>query len=180
MSATPTNKINQDLLIGGDLGADNVVASVSVTTPALVGSVANGIITPNGAGFGFLAFEVAADLDTTGATTTIALPANTLPAGAIVWGGSVYVIDAVAGVNSTTLDVKVTGDQGGGAAATVVATVATPFPAGDAAALALFPPLSVTVADTILVVLSGGVDNTPTGGRVRIAVTYYRASPLTS
>lgn len=178
--ADPNNKLNQNLDLGGTLSAA-AVAATSVFARTL-----NGLITQHGAGFGFAAIEVAATLDTTGDTTTIEpplLPAGALPAGAIVWGASVIVTTTVAGVNSTDLDVQITGDQGGGAAATSVANLTGPFAADDSAAQNLFPPLSVTVADTILVVLSksgGGGDNTPSAGAVRIAVFYTNTTPLLS
>ena len=156
----------------------------SIYAPAVFGRVLNGLATQNGAGFGFVGFEATKTLVTTGVTSTINLTAGTLPVGAIVWGASVIVTTTVADVNSTDLDVQITGDQGSGAATVSVSNlsplVAGDFAAGDSAAQNLFPPLSVTVADTISIVLSGGGDNTPSAGAVRVAVFYTNTTPLLS
>ena len=178
MSATPTNKINQDLLIGGDVGCDNVVASVSVRAPLVASSVLNGIITPHGAGFGFTGIEVLVTLDTTGDTT--ASPAFVgMPVGSVVWGASVYVTDEIT-VDSLTLTLNV--NAGVDPLLTLTKVALDTYPATTADAVTVYPPVPITGlnGNKFTLVLAGGATDTPSTGQVRVVLFVLNTTPLTS
>ena len=110
-----------------------------------------------------------ANVATGGDTTTITV---NIPVGAVVRGGSVKIATEIAGANSTTVTMALSGGS------TTTITTLSALTAGTKSSKLIAPAVvSSSVAD-VTVVLSGGGDNTPTGGSVQIVVWYETIDAL--
>ena len=188
--SNPTNLINQNLVIGGNLGVVGNLAVDGVTAAignvAVVGNVlatgqigsgtAIGVVTPT-AGFYKLDYvEQLVTLATGVPTTTITFPTGSLPAGVSAVAATVYVVSSITGLIGTTAGTLILNPT---SAATPTAAIST-FVAGDKGQLLAPAFLQIVDADTAEFTLSGGVDNNPSGGSIRVAIYFWRVSESSS
>ena len=187
--ADPNNILNQNLTLGGDLvvlgntaldgnvvitGNENITGDM-VAAGRVVSGSAFGLITPT---LGRLALdytEVLVTLDTTSATTTFSFGASGLPVEALVIAMSIRVVTTITGATSTTGTLNVNPVGPG----SPVGSIST-FTAGAVASGLGTSGTVITQADAGSFVLSGGGDNTPSGGSIRVTVYFGRATAPTS
>ena len=144
-----------DVSDAGAVSAAGALSAVGLSAGA-GGSIA--LAASNGATYTLVPLAGSATLATGGATTTITLASGTLPAGSALLGGSVRISTSIAGINSTEARLKVNSS-----ADTLVELGA--FTAGTTGFTAGI--VSVSVADELTFVLSGGADNTPSAGAIK-------------
>jgi len=186
MPATPANIINTDLAIGGNFGVvGNVVSAGGVGASDEIVSytalqIASGTPgTPTGGDLTVKIVEQIVTLSTAGDTTTVTLPAGSLPLSAVIVGAALRVTTQITGATSNLLTLAV--NQFTGPDPILDCLV----PLGSTSQL-VFPglpasfPVYITQADTILLVLSGGGDNQPTAGAVRVVLYVANVGTLTS
>jgi hypothetical protein len=177
--ANPNNILNQNLAIGGDLAVigNSVVTGNVVATGRVASGTAIGVVTPTLGSFVLDFTEVLVTLDTTGDTTAINFGTSGLPAGALAVSTSIRVVSTITGINSTTGTLNLNPTTGPSPAGIISAFTAGSTEAGIAAS-----GISIdgADADTGEFVLSGGGDNTPTGGSIRVTVYFWRVSAPTS
>ena len=183
--SNPNNIINQNLAIGGNLAvAGNmaltggaVVVGDVIATGRIGSGTAIGLVTPTLGSFSLDFTEVLVTLNTTGATTTINFGTNGLPSGAALVGGSIRVVNAITGINSTTGTLNVNVTSGPDTAGVIQAFTAGTAEGGS-------PPAYIVIdgadADTGEFVLSGGGDNTPSAGSIRVTLYFWRVAPPSS
>lgn len=183
--ANPNNLINQNLAIGGNLavaGNAAVTGNVAivgniVATDQIASGTAIGLITPTLGTFSLDFTEVLVTLNTTGAATTINFGTNGLPGGVAVVGGSIRVVSAITGINSTDGTLTLNNSGAGDTAGVINAFTAGTTEAGC-------PPAYIVVAgvdaDTAVFTLSGGGDNTPSAGSIRVTLYFWRVTAPTS
>jgi hypothetical protein len=189
MPSNPSNIMNNDLAIGGNFGAvGNIVTAAGVGASNEVVSytglrIASG--TPGSPTNGDLTITVVEQLvtlSTSGDTTTVTLPAGSLPAQSVIVGAALRVTTQITGATSTLLTLDVNPSFGPDEVIKCLtalgSTSQSAFPTGDSAP-GNFPVYIVDV-DTILLVLSGGGDNTPTAGAVRVVLYVASVGALTS
>lgn len=116
-------------------------------------------------------------LDTSGAVTDSV--ADLLPANAVILGMTWKVTTTIAGVDSTTIsfgDATTAARFGTGTVLTSGTTgIGTTQMSGASGTAATGP--TQTAAAKLRITLSGGADNTPSAGAVRLTVTFVRLSP---
>jgi hypothetical protein len=116
--------------------------------------------------------EVSADVDTGDATTALTLG---IPDGATIHGFSFVVVSDIADVNSTTGTLSFTGGN------TQDMGTISAFTSGTALKKVDPDGVDLTVSGSAAnaqLVLSGGADNTPSGGSVKLRVWYWEADTL--
>lgn len=155
-----------DLFDVSDAGAVTLAGALSAVGLAagsgnLTSSGSLVLTSSNGATFTVKTIAGSATLATGGATTTITLASGALPAGSAVLGGSVRISTSIAGIDSTEGRLKLNAS-----ADTLVELAA--FTAGTTGFTA--GVISVSTADEVTFVLSGGADNTPSAGAIKYAV----------
>jgi len=149
-----------DLFDVSDAGAVTLGGALSaVGLAAGTGSLA--LTSSNGATFTLQTIAGSATLATGGATTTITLASGTLPQGALVLGSGVRVTTTIAGVDSTDAQLMANSSVD---AVGFVSTLTAGTSTGACNAV------TVTVANQLTFVLSGGSDNTPSAGAIKYAV----------
>jgi hypothetical protein len=186
MPATPSNILNTDLVIGGNFGATgNIVTAAGVgASDAIVSYTALQIAsgtpgTPTGGDLTIKIIEQLVTLTVGVDTTTVTLPAGSLPLNSVIVGAALRVTTAITGATSNLLTLAV--NQFTGPDLILDCLV----PLGSTSQL-VFPglpasfPVYITQADTILLVLSGGGDNEPTAGAVRVVLYVANVTALTS
>ena len=186
MPATPSNILNTDLVIGGNFGATgNIVTAGGVgASDALVSydglQISSGTPgVPTGSSLNVKIVEQVVTLSTSGDLTTATLPAGSLPLNSVIVGAALRVVTEITDVNSTVLNFGI--NPISGPDDLLICLV----PLGSANQ-AIFPgiagtfPIYVSTADTILLQLSGGADNTPTAGAVRVVLYVANVTALTS
>lgn len=112
--------------------------------------------------------SAATAVSTSGAATTLSA---VVPAGATIVGFSLKVTTTIAGINSTTGTLTVSGG-GSGTLGTIAAFTAGTTGTGGAA---------ITVGATagnVVFTLSGGADNTPSAGAIQVLVWYLHIEGL--
>lgn len=183
--SNPNNLINQNLAIGGNLavaGNAAVTGNVAivgniVATDRIASGSAIGLVTPTLGSFALDFTEVLVTLSTTGATTAINFGTNGLPAGALAVATSIRVVDAITGINSTDGTLNLNPTTGPSPAGTINAFTAGSTEGGIA-------PTGIAIdgadADDGTFVLSGGADNTPSAGSIRVTVYFWRVAAPTS
>lgn len=186
--SNPTNLLNQNLTLGGDLevvgdttltnvavSGDETVAGDTITAGRVVSGTAMGLVTPTLGTLSFDYTEVLVPLNTTGATTAIDFGVNGLPVGVLGLGAAIRVVNPITGVNSTTGTLNINPTTSPAPAAVITSFTAGVVTAGLAPVLVI-----VSDANVATFVLSGGVDNTPSGGSIRVTVYFWRATPSVS
>lgn len=187
--ADPNNILNQNLTLGGNLdvlgntaldgnlvitGNENITGDVTAAGQVVSGA-AIGLVTPT---LGTLLLdytEVLVPLDTTGDTTAFSFGAGGLPAFALVVAGSIRVVTTIAGIDSTTGTLDLNPTAGPNPAGTISA-----FTAGTAESGVLPSGIAIVDANTAEFVLSGGGDNIPSAGSIRVTLYFWRATGSTS
>lgn len=109
------------------------------------------------------------DLETGGAATAIAAA---IPVGAVILGVALEVVDAITGIDSTAGTLAFTG----GNTDTVGAIAA--FTAGTTVQRAVSGSEVASSVAGLAFTLSGGSDNTPTAGSIRVVVHYATVNAL--
>lgn len=104
-----------------------------------------------------------ANVATGGAVTTITL---NIPVGAVVLGGGLKLATAITGADSTTVTMALSGGS------TTTITTLSALTIGTKSVKLIAPAVVTTSVADVTVTLSGGADNTPTGGSVQIVVWY--------
>jgi hypothetical protein len=181
--SNPTNLLNQNLVIGGNLAVDgdvvitgneNITGNV-VTAGQIVSGTALKLVTPTLGTFSLDFTEVLVTLDTTGDTTTFSFGVGGLPAGALGVASSIRVVTTITGITSTLGTLNVNPTAGANYAGSI-STFTAGYTEGGIA------PASVPVvdADAGQFVLSGGGDNTPSGGSIRVTLYFWRLTASTS
>ncbi len=183
--ANPNNVMNQNLAIGGNLAVtgnaavtgDAVIVGDVVATDRIASGTAIGLVTPTLGTFSLDFTEVLVTLSTTGATTAINLGAGGLPAGASAIATSIRVVTNITGINSTDGTLNLNPTTGPSPAGNITAFTAGTTESGVS-------PTGITIdgadANTAEFVLSGGADNTPSGGSIRVTVYFWRVTGSTS
>jgi hypothetical protein len=197
--ANPNNILNQNLVIGGNLGVVGnlaltgnaaIVGNLALTgNAAIVGNVVTtgliasgtslGLVTPTLGTFSLDFTEVLVTLNTAGATTSINFGTNGLPGGASAVAASIRVVTAITGINSTTgtLNLNPTSTSGPSPAGSISAFTAGTTESG-------ISPSGISIdsadADDGEFVLSGGGDNIPSAGSIQVTVYFWRVTGSTS
>lgn len=190
--ADPNNRLNQNLILGGNLdvlgntaldgnlvitGNENITGDVTAAGRVVSGT-AIGLVTPT---LGTLLLdytEVLVPLDTTVATTAFSFGAGGLPAFASVIAASIRVVTAI------TVD-SATGTLNLNPAAVLPAV---PNPAGAISAFTAgttdsgVAPSGIAIVDANVgqFVLSGGATNIPSAGSIRVTIYFWRSTASTS
>lgn len=207
MPATPSNILNTNLALGGDLGVtgntsmtgnlavagDEIITGTVTTTGVIASGSAIAVITPTLGTFALDYTEVAFNVNTGSATTVINLGAGGLPANVGVVGVTMRVITAITGAGFDSTDAVLSLNPG--TTPVVCGSLgATPYPAGttDARIFGSYDggvpanpppifPILIDDPDTAELVFSGGTSDIPsTGGRVRLTIYFFRVSAPTS
>lgn len=189
MPSTPSNIINTNLAIGGNFGAvGNIVTAAGVGASDEFVSYAGLRIasgTPGNPTNGDLTIKIVEQLvtlSTSSATTTVTLPAGSIPQGAAFVGAALRITSAILGVDSNVLTLYINPLSG----PDPLLAKGSPFTEG-AVVQGIFPgfsfPQFVTVdgVDNFSLVLSGvGVDNIPSSGTVRVVLYVASVGALTA
>jgi len=143
--------------LGVDSSGNTSLSGGVVLTPAIGGNLSN------------LTVEVA-DLavNTGGAATTITL---NVPDGALIFGVSFKIATEITGIDSTTGTLAFTGGS------TTTAGTVSAFTAGETITNMNAIGVSGAVANAAFT-LSGGADNTPSGGTISVVVHYWTIGDL--
>lgn len=187
MPATPANIINTDLAIGGNFGAvGNIVTAGGVGASDEFVSytglrIASG--TPGNPTNGDLTIKIVEQLvtlNTSGATTKVTLPAGSIPLESAFVGATLRINADVLGADSTTLTLSVNPLSGPNALLILSAPLTT-----GATTRQVFPgifPVQVAAdgVDSFDLVLSGGGDNIPSSGTVRVVLYVATIGALTA
>lgn len=112
--------------------------------------------------------SAATAVSTSGAATTLSA---VIPAGSTILGYSIKVTTTIAGINSSTGTLTVTGG-GSGTLGTIAAFTAGTTGTGGAAIA-----VGATAANLVFT-LSGGADNTPSAGAIQVLVWYVHIEGL--
>jgi hypothetical protein len=186
MPATPSNILNTNLVIGGNFGATgNIVTAAGVgASDAIVSydglQISSGTPgVPTGSSLKVNVVEQVVTLSTSGDTTTATLPAGSLPLNSVIVGAALRVTTAITGATSNLLTLGVNAGTGPDPILDCLVALGSTsqlvFPG-----LAASFPVYITQADTILLALSGGGDNTPTAGAARVVLYVANVTALTS
>ena len=118
-------------------------------------------------------------LSVAGATTNTT---NTIPADSFILAVDAYITTSITGVDSTAVQIgdSVTAARFASLAALTAGTVDVGLTHLEAAINSATTGAIVRAATTVRVTLSGGADNTPTAGAVRITVRYITFGAATS
>ena len=145
-------------------GAQTVAGAVTAGTSLVVQNTAGSAV----AALTLDSYDSGASaVATGGAATTLSA---VIPAGVLIVGWTILVSTTIAGIDSTTGTLTVSG----GASATL-GTISA-FSAGTAAKGAT--ATATTAATNVVFTLSGGADNTPSGGAIRVVVWYTSCAVL--
>jgi hypothetical protein len=109
------------------------------------------------------------NVSTGGAATTVTL---NIPVGAVVRGGGLKLATAITGADSTTVTLALSGGS------TTTITTLSALTIGTKSVKLIAPAVITTSVGDATVTLSGGADNTPTGGSVQVVVWYETIDAL--
>jgi hypothetical protein len=182
--SNPANLLNQNLAIGGNLavagdvvitGNENITGNV-VTAGQIVSGTALKLVTPTLGTFSLDFTEVLVTLDTTSDTTAFSFGVGGLPVGALVVAGSIRVVTAITGIDSTLGTLNVNPTAGPNQAGSI-----STFTAGYTEGGIAPTGIPIVDADAGTFVLSGaGVDDVPSAGSIRVTLYFWRLTASTS
>lgn len=122
-----------------------------------------------GADFKLKCINQTVNVATGGAVTTVTCD---IPVGAVVRGGSLKLATAITGADSTTVTMALSGGS------TTSITTLGALTVGTKSSKLIAPAVITSSVGDLTITLSGGADNTPTGGSVQVVVWYETIEAL--